>query len=103
MQQNETIPDVDVHELREDGEEDGVACRQRPRAPVALALRDRVEAVLRVDRHLAVALVVLLGTADVVLLTLRALELVAGGAQVLPGFSSAALKKIKIEKFCSKN
>ena len=93
-------PDVNIHELRKDREEDGVAVGQRPRAPVALALRDRIEAVLRVDRHLPVTLVVLLRTADVVLLTLGALELVAGRSKVLPRFASAALKQIKFKIKC---
>ena len=76
-------PDVDVHELGQDGEEDGIADRKWPRAPAAVALGDRVEAVLGVDRHLAVALVVLLRASDVVLLALGALELVAGRTELL--------------------
>jgi hypothetical protein len=44
--------------------------------------------------------VVLLRTADVVLLTLGALELVAGRSKVLPRFASAALKQIKFKIKC---
>ena len=83
MQGERRGPQADVCERRHIWQliAEPALCDGRP-VP-AVALGDRVEAVLGVDRHLAVALVVLLRASDVVLLALGALELVAGRTELL--------------------
>jgi len=66
-------PDVDVHELWQDGEVDGLSRLQRMRVPVAFRLRHRIQAVVVVHRHLAVALVPVPRVPDVILHAFAAL------------------------------